>query len=235
MTEIAFWKREREALIGQMTVLKRVLFLHLFHNDCIYSPPLTEVHSCEWHQEYNVLCKPGFPFLIFYWNQVRGSCLNSSTRSPLLDNSSSLLFLCRLQPEQHFHFWSNHPLCSLQGILRENDIWTLRSAPLLHFQYHHEPKHYEGRPLFKCKTDFFIYILVLAWILKAISLFACKWNLKSFMNENNQRGNNSAKPCLDFKTMLKWIIMKEFLEYEALSKYFALWQPLLTSLPIIFS
>lgn len=33
--------------------------------------------------------------------------------------------------------------------------------------------------------------------------------------------------------MFKWIIMKEFLEFKALSKYFALWQPLLTSLPII--
>lgn len=32
--------------------------------------------------------------------------------------------------------------------------------------------------------------------------------------------------------MFKWIIMKELLEFKALNKYFALWQPLLTSLPI---
>lgn len=55
MTEMAFWQRESEALIGQMTVLNRVLFLHQFHNDSVYSLALntdfTKVHSWEWHQE----------------------------------------------------------------------------------------------------------------------------------------------------------------------------------------
>jgi len=136
-----------------------------------------------------------------------------------------------LKPEQCCSLLSNHSLCSLQGSITENDIWTLRSAPLLHFTYHREPKSDEGHLLFSENWIFFNEISVLVCVFKAFSLFTCKCKLKSF---NDQKEKNPAQPRLDFRRMcqFKWILMKEIFGVQSTAQVFCFWQPLLTCLPI---
>lgn len=138
-----------------------------------------------------------------------------------------------LKPEQCCSLLSNHSLCSLQGSITENDIWTLRSAPLLLFTYRREPKSDEGHLLFGQNCIFFFYeISILVCVFKAMSLFTCKCKLKLF---NDQREKNPAQPCLDFRRMcqFKWILMKEIFGVQSTAQVFCFWQPSLTCLPII--
>lgn len=146
MTEIAFWQRESEGLIGQMTVLNRVLFLHLFYNNRVYSltpywtpasPKSTAVNGIK---NITYSASQGSLSLFFTVIREKGPAWIQAPGHLCWVIQAVCCFSAeaRLQPEQHF--LSNHSLCSLLGSIRENDIWTLRNAPLLHFLYHYEPK-----------------------------------------------------------------------------------------------
>lgn len=159
-----FWQRKSEGLIGEMAVLNRDLFLHLFYNDSIFSLTLNwkptsqkstavnGVKNITYSLQIRVLFLPFFTGIGkegLAWIQASGHLCR------VIQVVCCFSTAARLKPEPHCHFLSNHSLCSLQGSIGENCIWPLRSAPLLHSVCHYEPKNEEGQLLFTFKTAFF--------------------------------------------------------------------------------